>query len=711
MPEHTLNIKENTSSLVSTSFKEVTGIFLTIGEIQDGEFLKRNGDIIEGALGGEGSQVDSVVAGANISIDSSDPVNPIISSSGKVSTLQGGTNIIIDNTDPVNPIVNNPYLIQAGTNIYIDETDPYKPIINAKGKVATLRPGANIFIDDSDATNPKIHTTGLINDVRAGANITINNVVPSRPIISTTGKVGSIREGSNIIIDNSDPVNPKISATGKEIVAGPNIYIDNSDPIRPVISTTGVIGQIQAGANITINQSSPTAPVISTTAKVGQIQAGANISVNNTNPVKPIITGPTGAQIKASYITQPRAWTDSLYKKLNGIQSGADKTDASKVNAALSNSNYPLMVNPGAADRVFIQDVSENNSLKVGQISTLFSNLSTKVGIATGSVAPYVPLLVNGQAYFDSGGGRRLCNTNNPIGYYQGNHNNGAPSTKNFVAVFNSNHLSGYDAGGVFIGVRDENRDESALHIYNQTPVRSLNPKGNRTIFDIRSGGEILTYGPLRINADGRNSDAKLYVPTGAVVNHVLTCTNSNGAVEWRSRDIERKPGSWTKDKAGTHYFTTVRRYTKYYVTGSGKNGGNRSGSAAATVIGYLDLPIGTVLKCVVARQPHNTPNSNGFTSVLYRNSGNVEIAKSNGATELYSTNNGTFRSSYQYDSYVVKGAGGGIDTDDSGGREECDGAASYWGGAGAPGAGGGSHSKSMMGPRVADGLIRFEWL
>lgn len=53
-------------------------------------------------------QVDSVVGGTRITVDNTDPANPVVnSSSGQVDSIVAGTNIdSIDNTDPANPIIN-----------------------------------------------------------------------------------------------------------------------------------------------------------------------------------------------------------------------------------------------------------------------------------------------------------------------------------------------------------------------------------------------------------------------------------------------------------------------------------------------------------------------------------------------------------------------------------------------------------------------------
>lgn len=56
------------------------------------------------------SDVASVVAGSRITVDATDPRNPIVTADvqagGQVDSVVGGTNCSVDATDPVNPIVN-----------------------------------------------------------------------------------------------------------------------------------------------------------------------------------------------------------------------------------------------------------------------------------------------------------------------------------------------------------------------------------------------------------------------------------------------------------------------------------------------------------------------------------------------------------------------------------------------------------------------------
>jgi len=57
--------------------------------------------------GGGGGGIQSVVAGNAISVDNTDPANPIVAVPKIVRNIRGGTNITVDDTDPEDPIINS----------------------------------------------------------------------------------------------------------------------------------------------------------------------------------------------------------------------------------------------------------------------------------------------------------------------------------------------------------------------------------------------------------------------------------------------------------------------------------------------------------------------------------------------------------------------------------------------------------------------------
>ena len=156
--------------------------------------------------------------------------------------------------------------------------------------------------------------------------------------------------------------------------------------------------------------------------------------------------------------------------------------------------------------------------------------------------------------------------------------------------------------------------------------------------------------------------------------------------------------------------FTTKATYTKFWITGSGAKGGTSTGGAAATVYGILSAPISTDVKYFVAAG-RTTNDSGGLLSKITVDG--VDVAISNGATFYTSPSNtpntGTLLTSDSHviGGYIIPGGTGGIDTS-SGGSEESEGAASFWGAWPGPGAGAGAHGGNSW--NTGDGLVKFEW-
>lgn len=128
---------------------------------------------LQGPQGDPGGGVESVVAGTNVTVDSTDPANPIVSATnggGVVETIVAGTNITVDDTDPANPVVSASggggsgivESIVAGDNIGVDSTDPANPIVSATGVVESVVAGSRISVDSTDPANPIVGTANGI---------------------------------------------------------------------------------------------------------------------------------------------------------------------------------------------------------------------------------------------------------------------------------------------------------------------------------------------------------------------------------------------------------------------------------------------------------------------------------------------------------------------------------------------------------------------
>jgi hypothetical protein len=109
---------------------------------------------------------------------------------------------------------NNVSSVVSGNNITVDNTDPANPVISTTGVINNVSPGDNISIDYTNPANPVISAGGFVGGVVAGSNITVDNTDPLNPIISTTGVLNSVSGGYNIYVDNMDPSNPVINFTG-----------------------------------------------------------------------------------------------------------------------------------------------------------------------------------------------------------------------------------------------------------------------------------------------------------------------------------------------------------------------------------------------------------------------------------------------------------------------------------------------------------------
>lgn len=129
---------------------------------------------LQGPAGADGTPgiVSSIVAGANITVDSTDPANPIVSATGEggggVDSIVAGTNITVDATDPANPIVSASG--GGGDTAFDTQTDLFAATVTV-GDTYTVRNLPGLFwVALADAAWD-ISGIGLIanNDVKATA--------------------------------------------------------------------------------------------------------------------------------------------------------------------------------------------------------------------------------------------------------------------------------------------------------------------------------------------------------------------------------------------------------------------------------------------------------------------------------------------------------------------------------------------------------------
>lgn len=197
-----------------------------------------------------------------IGITVTDSVGPItqITNDGVLSVI-AGANISVDNTDPQNPVISSTALtgVTAGNGISIGGLS-FAPTITNTG-VRTLAVGPGLFISD-DKNNPSIGTIAVL------------SITQGNGILVTGGQVATV---------TNDGVT--------SIVAGAGINVNNTDPRNPIISNLGIL-TLTEGPNISITGTA-TNPIVS--AKVPEITQVSQAS--DITPIAPQPT-PVGALCK-----------------------------------------------------------------------------------------------------------------------------------------------------------------------------------------------------------------------------------------------------------------------------------------------------------------------------------------------------------------------------------------------------------------------------
>jgi hypothetical protein len=145
-----------------------------------------------------GIEFVGLVAGANITFTVSDGNITIAASGGgsgggQVNAVVAGTNITVNNTDPANPVVSGVELI-AGTNITLTDGD---------GSITIAASGGG-------------GGGGQVNTIVGGANITVNSTNPANPVVSgvpiyASGELPAAPSGNGILcvyLGTLSPPNP-----------------------------------------------------------------------------------------------------------------------------------------------------------------------------------------------------------------------------------------------------------------------------------------------------------------------------------------------------------------------------------------------------------------------------------------------------------------------------------------------------------------------
>src|SRR5690554_3490014 len=85
-------------------------------------------------------KVGSIVAGSGITVDDSDPVNPVVSvtggGGGGIDSIVAGNGINVDNTDPANPVIS--VTGSAGTEVNVQTGTAYTLVLSDAFKMVTI---------------------------------------------------------------------------------------------------------------------------------------------------------------------------------------------------------------------------------------------------------------------------------------------------------------------------------------------------------------------------------------------------------------------------------------------------------------------------------------------------------------------------------------------------------------------------------------------
>lgn len=241
---------------------------------------------------GAGGQVNTVVGGTNISVNAADPINPIVNldaaitgvsvngvtlttgglatnflnaqgnyvavpaGGGQVDTVVGGANVTVDATDPVNPIVNLDAAITgvsvngvtlsaagAATN-FLNETGAY-------GEVSSLL----------DSGTVRVAATSLGGQI-TGTTLDVNNSAAVTPVAAflrnSEGGVRLVADNGGFNIQQTDSIGGSLENWIQCLVNGAVTLFNNNNP-RISATTTGAsvtatgatqLVVLESGANI-----------------------------------------------------------------------------------------------------------------------------------------------------------------------------------------------------------------------------------------------------------------------------------------------------------------------------------------------------------------------------------------------------------------------------------------------------------------------------
>lgn len=175
---------------------------------QEADRAKQEADRAEAAVPGSGG-IESIVAGSGISVDDSDPANPIVSatgggSGGGVESIVAGDGISVDNSDPTNPVISatgsagTEVNVQTGAAYTLVLSDAFKMVVmnNAGANTITVPPNSAVAFPVNtriDLGQDGVGQTTIV----AGAGVTIRTP-DTLKLRKQWSKASLIRRAANV---------------------------------------------------------------------------------------------------------------------------------------------------------------------------------------------------------------------------------------------------------------------------------------------------------------------------------------------------------------------------------------------------------------------------------------------------------------------------------------------------------------------------------
>ena len=378
---------------------------------------------------GSGGQVDSVVAGTNVSIDNTDPINPVVSSTDTVyddTVIQAEVTL---NTAKVSNIDHPLVETAVPTGALFTDTDTVydDTVIQAEVTLNTAKVGittaqatdiadnsahrvyalSHLTADEKGAlagtANPLTSLNHLIdNDTyvvdfatkehilglgTAGQVLATNAAADAKEWITPTGgsggQVDSVVAGLRCSIDNTDPVNPIISVDD-QVSLGTDGQILSTDLANlktkwvNMPASGGQVDSVVAGTNVTVDNTDPTAPIVSSTDTVYDdttIQAEVTLNTAKVSNVDhPLVEAavPTGALFTDTTYSDVTTTTGGVLTDAQAVQFETNKTDITTLNGEMDivNEEIPSLAKKTYVDKSIVNTYSGSTT----PLSTLGKN-------------------------------------------------------------------------------------------------------------------------------------------------------------------------------------------------------------------------------------------------------------------------------------------------------------------------------------------------